>query len=183
AKKNPDVVADQKGTSEYSTRAGRFVYGQESLSNVKNQNTIPTTVIGSWSPNGENWLTPWLHRKTQEEVVAIGPWNALWVKPEPARQRLIVARLVRVGTQQVCQGILLDWDALKKDLAAEVRDVFPGARFKPVTHDPGAVLEANAFPPHPERTMASLPVELDLGPLPALPDPGWTPLRIGLALA
>src|SRR5262249_38258150 len=57
-------------------------------------------------------------------------------------------------------------------------------------------------PPHPERTMTALPVELDPGAAPALPpepaqdaDPppdlaaglapelGWTPLRIGLALA
>jgi signal transduction histidine kinase len=94
-----------------------------------------------------------------------------------------VARLVRVGTQHVCQGVLLDWQALQKDLAAEVHDVFPDASFKPVTHDAVGVLESNAFPPHPERTMASLPVELDPGPLPALADPGWTPLRIGLALA
>ena len=54
-------------------------------------------------------------------------------------------------------------------------------------------------PPHPERTMTALPAELDPGEGPAAPPPdapgdeppapaappalGWTPLRIGLALA
>src|SRR5262249_46460562 len=136
------------------------------ISNSKTQNPIPSTVIGRFSPNGEHWLRPWLRqKKSTEEVVAIGPWNALWVSPEPNRQRLIVARLVSVGTQRVCQGGLLDWDALQKDLLSEVKEVFPHAKFQPIIHD--KIQEATAFPPHPERTMASLPVELDPGPPPA----------------
>ena len=35
----------------------------------------------------------------------------------------------------------------------------------------------------PDRTMTALPLLLDPGPAPPPPNPGWTPLRVGLALA
>jgi signal transduction histidine kinase len=94
--------------------------------------------------------------------------------------------------KEVCQGIVLDWPRLQKLLADEVRDLFPAARVVPMRQ---------AQPSHPERTMTALPAELDPGegpaalpPLPpeaaeeppaplGLPALGWTPLRIGLALA
>ncbi len=94
--------------------------------------------------------------------------------------------------KEVCQGIALDWPRLQKLLAAEVKDLFPAARVVPMRQPQ---------PSHPERTMTALPVELDPGEGPAeVPPPapvevpvepaadtppalGWTPLRVGLALA
>src|SRR5205814_8421588 len=86
----------------------------------------------------------------------------------------------------VCQGIVLDWPGLQNLLAAEVRDLFPSAKVLPMRE---------AEPPHPERTMTMLPVELDPGEAPAPAPPagperaapvleppaelGWTPLRGG----
>src|SRR5262249_40534770 len=75
---NP-YVAPQDSSREYSTRAGRLVYGQETISNAKNppSNTVAATNLGRLSPNGEQWMRPWLHQKSREEVVSIGPWNGM----------------------------------------------------------------------------------------------------------
>src|SRR5262249_33324628 len=123
-----------------------------------------------------------------------GPWNALWIRPEAKRERLVLARRVSIGKKEVAQGILLNWQTLHQDLLAEVADLFPDGKLQPVRVDvafrekeeeeerpPDAALRL--LPRHPERTMAALPLELDPGVLPAIADPGWSPLRIGLALA
>jgi signal transduction histidine kinase len=178
---NQTVLQQQPGLNEFTSRAGRFAYGQEQ---AKNPGPGNTAIVGRLSPNGEHWLRVGLREKSREELVTLGPWNVLWIKPEPNRERLIVARRASVAKQQLCQGILLNWETLKKDLLSEVRDIFPEADLKPIRHENAAALELKpGLPPHPERTMASLPVELDPGPLPALADLGWTPLRIGVTLA
>ena len=162
-------------------------------------------------------------------LVRLGPMTPVWLLTDGRKDRLIVARRVRITSRlveelavlsawpgaaapvglavvtlnqcsqsklpeprEVCQGIVLDWPRLQKLLADEVADLFPRARVLPLRADP---------PPHPERTMTALPVELDPGegpaPVPPLPPPGpapelapvaeaslgWTPLRMGLGLA
>lgn len=93
---------------------------------------------------------------------------------EGPEQALVVARLVEVGGQQVCQGILLDWDKLRALLLEEVKDLFPEVTLEPVRE------QSPAFP---ERTMAALPVMMDPGPLNVGEMPLLTPLRFGLMLA
>jgi signal transduction histidine kinase len=99
----------------------------------------------------------------------------LWLTAAEPPDRLLFARLVQVGARQACQGIVLDWTRLEPLLTGAVNDLFPEARIRPVRA---------RIPPQPERTMTALPLELDPGPW-ALADlvPGWTSLRIGLALA
>ena len=71
----------------------------------------------------------------------------------------------RAWTARRCRGML----------AQEVTDLFPEARLMPMREP---------VPSQPERTMTALPFQLDPGPaLFEVPDPGWTPLRVGLALA
>jgi signal transduction histidine kinase len=111
------------------------------------------------------------------ELVAFaqGPMTPLWLATRDGGERLVVARWVEVGDRQFCQGILLDWPRLQTLLTSDVNDLFPDARALPMREE---------VPPHPERTMTALPVELDPGPLAtAEPASGWTPLRVGLALA
>jgi signal transduction histidine kinase len=110
----------------------------------------------------------------KKQVLAIlGPVVPLWLS-DGAAERLVVTRMIQLGEKQVCQVTLLDWDELRAVLAEEVRDLFPQAAFVPVRD--GAVA-------HPDRTMTALPIELDPGPAVVAPELGWTPLRIGLALA
>lgn len=113
---------------------------------------------GNIKRNGEGWFVHGKARPgaTQKAEVNLGPMVPLWLTPEGQEERLVVARLVKIGDRQVCQGIVLDWPELQKVLAEEVRglELFPEARFVPMRA---------AVPPRPERTMKWLPVELDPG--------------------
>jgi signal transduction histidine kinase len=131
---------------------------------------------GNYARNGEDWFAHGKRLVPGDKVsVSRGPMVRLWLTTSDEREWLVVARLVRVGERQVCQGIVLDWNRLQQVLAEEIAGAFPEAHFKPMR---------DLAPPHPERTMTNLPIELDPGTIPAaLNDPGWTPLRIGLALA
>src|SRR5262245_18851454 len=128
---------------------------------------------------GRNWLAP-EDRKAASNVevaVTLSPMVPVWVSGGGGREHLLLVRQVQIEGNRdgrVCQGIVLDTDRLRQLLAAEVADLFPVASLEPVRD--AAALE-------PERVMATLPFQLEPGPRPALPDPGWTPLRIGLALA
>ena len=87
---------------------------------------------------------------------------------------IIPAVTLKIGDKQVCQGIVLDWAKLQKELALDIHDLFPEAEFVPV-HDP--------VPPRPQNTMRWLPVELRPGNVSAPSLPDWTALRVGLAMA
>lgn len=133
--------------------------------------------FGNTCHNGEGWFLRGEMRRwcSQQSTITLSPMRSLWLKGEDDQELLIVARMVRIDEKQICQGILLDWSALQKELTREVTDLFPEASIQPMRE---------AIPPHPERTMTALPLELDPGPITGEPpQPGWTPLRIGLALA
>jgi signal transduction histidine kinase len=99
----------------------------------------------------------------------------LWFEDKYHQDLLLFARFVQVGDQDFCQGILLDWPKLQTLLSAEVNDLFAEVRFEPLKTDE---------PPHPERTMTTLPVELKAGlTWTDLAVPRWTPLRVGLVLS
>jgi signal transduction histidine kinase len=170
-----------------------------------------------WSSVGQD-----LPRSRGQLLVSLSPMTPLWLKTGQ-KERLIVARMVRIsspwpdqmtilslwpspglpvnlalagladpsahklpGPREACQGIVLDWPKLQTLLTAEVSNIFPQAHVLPMRDE---------VPPHPERTMTALPVELDPGETPSVePGPpapeapevfslGWTPLRIGLVLA
>jgi signal transduction histidine kinase len=143
---------------------------------MNRQNEAPNKFYGTLgpAPNGESLLVPGTMVKSTGATVTPGPMTPLWVKTEKDQERMIIARRVQVGNKHVVQGIVLDWEKLQKQLSGRFDELFPEGRLKPM-YDLSP-------PPHPERTMAALPVELDPGPIPAL-EVGWTPLRIGLALA
>ena len=132
--------------------------------------------INSVEHNGENWLSfqGMQGAPSAEVLVNLSPMTALWMPTEDGRERLLLVRLVRIEEKEVCQGIVLDDDALRGLLAEKVADLFPGARLLPV-HEPE--------PPQPERTMTALPLQLDPGPTASPLNAGWTPLRVGLGLA
>jgi signal transduction histidine kinase len=135
--------------------------------------------MNTMSNNGSNWFHSNPQRPTgsHQVTVHVSSLCPLWLAAERGEPRLLLVRLVRLEdkevSKEVCQGIALDWPKLKSLLYEQVADIFPEADLQPV-------LSGTADP---ERMMSALPVQL----VPALPDapadPGWTPLRIGLALA
>ncbi len=88
--------------------------------------------------------------------------------------RLILARRVPVGTSEYLQGCWLDWAGIEKWLLAEIRDLLPQGRLEPLgaqTTDTRA------------RVLASLPVRLVPGALPAEPRPLLSPISLSLVIA
>src|SRR5262249_28659109 len=77
--------------------------------------------------NGENWLNaPGKPGASGAEVaVTLTPMTALWMPTDAGRERLLLVRLVRIEEKEVCQGVVLDDEALRRQLADKVADLFP----------------------------------------------------------
>jgi signal transduction histidine kinase len=153
---------------------------QSKVQNEGQKNTAQTenrTVLGNNFTNPEAWLANGKVGRLIGDNISVtrGPLVRTWIEGNNGSERLIAARLVHVGDSEVCQGIVLDWRRLQTVLSEEIADSLPDARLEPMRDVP---------PPHPERTMINLPIEVDPGfeAVGAI-DPGWTPLRVGLALA
>jgi signal transduction histidine kinase len=179
---NEDVVSQTQNFNpasqtlsdqDFQRRAGRLAYADPAKMAKQQNQYAGNYAWGPWAGNGEKLFKP--GPMSKGEIVVPGPMSGFWLQTKDDKERLIVARRVDVGKKQLVQGIVLNWDALQNNLRAEVEELFPEARLVPMRDE---------TPAHPERTMTALPVELDPG-LAALTvaDPGWTPLRIGLALA
>jgi len=130
-------------------------------------------------------LLPKTERSFQMVEVILGPMRPVWLPSAEKPEHLIMVRCAKVGGKPVFQGFVVDWPKLQSVLLDEVVDLFPDTRLTPLP--PGE-------PPNPDRAMTALPVEFDpvMDPLPDQPPPvdpatlepaGWTPLRIGLAIA
>jgi signal transduction histidine kinase len=103
------------------------------------------------------------------------PMIPLWLTAADGADRLLLVREAQVGTSQIVQGLAVDWPRLQAVLAAQVADFFPNAHFVPIR---------DKVLPNPERALTALPIELDPGVAASqAPRHGWTPLRIGLAVA
>ncbi|HZT83204.1 MAG TPA: HAMP domain-containing sensor histidine kinase, partial [Gemmataceae bacterium] len=180
----PPPQADQSvyPNANWNQNAGGYQTRNDQRFRVQQENRGPRQQIdasvfeNNIMHNGSLWFAPGKGRPSGRlAAVSRRPMVPLWLPAVNGRELLVVARLVEVGDRQLVQGVVLDWTHLQKVLAAEVAELFPDARFLPM-RDPE--------PPHPERTMTHLPVEMDPGiEAPPLADAGWTPLRIGLALA
>ena len=140
-----------------------------------------SVAINSLENNGANWLNyqaP-LGAPRKEVLVNVSPMAALWMPTEGGHERLLLVRLVDIDESAgrkkvVCQGIVLDDDALRGLLTDKIADLFPQARLLPV-HEPR--------PPRPERAMTAAAVPARPWPDGVGANPGWTPLRVGLVLA
>jgi signal transduction histidine kinase len=104
----------------------------------------------------------------------MSPMVGLWLPLPGGREELALVRLVRMEDRTICQGILLDAARLGELLLEEVRELFPDARVLPVRE---------AVPAQLDRTMTTLPLQLDPGAVAPPDELGWTALRVGLGLA
>jgi signal transduction histidine kinase len=179
-------TARQASQQEFLTRQEQYNKIQHEAKNPQRYDR--DLALANTTRNGEGWFaanaTPPGKRaplpgskavESAEVTVNLTPMVPLWLEAGNGGEQLMLVRLVQIEEKEVCQGILVDTPALQKVLAAEVEDLFPGSRL---------VTVREAVPSRPERTMTALPFQLDTGPPPsARSEPGWTPLRVGLALA
>ncbi len=182
---NPNVAyntinSKQMLEDDYKQRAGfqeRIV--QEQSPAGRSQRVNRDVVITNWARNGENWFGsgPAIVSTRGETFVHLGRLTPLWLRGQDgtdASLHLLAMRLVKLEDRLLCQGVLLDRAELQKQLLAQVTDLFPEASLLPV---------AEADPEVPVSRMSTLPLQLDPGTPPAVPEPGWTTLRLGLTLA
>jgi signal transduction histidine kinase len=163
------------GTNGYRF-ARNTAYGPGNEDDLKRANLANTVLNESQSAfqkelenytqlSGEKGRPAW-----RLERVRVGAFSPVWLPGG----RIALVRPAWLGDRAVTQGVLLDWPRLRAVLLDEVHDLFPGADLVPLTE--GEPAEA-------DRAMATLPVRFVPGPVPVPPDPGWSPLRVGLALA
>jgi signal transduction histidine kinase len=161
--------------SEFSKRADiQKVTRNQSKLAVKGDEL--DTALTHGKRNGEDWFTGNRLRPARGESVSIhlDSMIPLWLQSADGNDSLIFARLVQIDQNQVCQGIVLDWSRLQALLVEQVNDLFPEASVLPVKEESRA---------HLDNVMSALPIQLEPGPVAGAPVQGWTPLRIGLALA
>jgi signal transduction histidine kinase len=175
---NPGRNSTYNNEQDAQTRSQLQKKVKDETAQNKAQQADLGVALGNTKLNGESWFLsgPVRPAVTEKAEVKLGPMVPLWLTPEGQEERLVVARMVKIDDKQVCQGIVLDWPRLQTALVEEcsVHDLFPEGRLVPMREP---------TPPHPDRTMRWLPVELDPGSVEAPPVPDWTPLRVGLALA
>lgn len=102
--------------------------------------------------------------------VHVSPLAPVWVGDE----LLLVRHVEREPGEVEVQGAWLDWPQVRALLLAEVTDLLPGATLERVEGGGGALLE---------RQLASLPVRLVPGAVPAEPMGSSTPLAWSLGVA
>jgi signal transduction histidine kinase len=90
--------------------------------------------------------------------------------------RLVLARRVQIGDEEVVQGCWLDWPKLRAELVARYDDLLPGIDLVPVTSTTSPTQIKVG------RLLATLPAQVVLPDLP-LPVQPWSPLRVALVVA
>ncbi len=110
-------------------------------------------------------------------TIRMGVIQPLWLPNEQTTQpdTLLMTRLVQLGSEYYCQGFVLDWPVLAKELAESVQDLFPQASLAAIRTE---------IPERPEQTMTALPLELlPNEPISTHAQETWSPMRISLLLA
>jgi signal transduction histidine kinase len=182
----PQQEAQAAYGPEFLNRSGQLSKLNKDAGNLATRNSFTQSyaldvALRNFACNGEGWLRPEaapdlkLPAAAAEVPVRLSQMVGAWLPAAAGGDELLfLLRLVRIEKKEICQGILLDAGRLRGLLAEEVQSLFPGSRLLPVPQPDPAELE---------HTMTALPFRLDTGPAPAPGDPGWTPLRVGLALA
>jgi signal transduction histidine kinase len=93
------------------------------------------------------------------------------IVPQWIERELVLARRVSVNGREYVQGCLLDWTLIRKNLLADIADLLPHADLVPFTGVPDDGLS---------HLMASLPVRLLPGDVPAVETEGLSPTHQSL---
>jgi signal transduction histidine kinase len=97
------------------------------------------------------------------------------LEPIVRNGELLLARKTELLGRTFIQGAWLDWPLIRNELQAEVGDLLPAARLE--------FLKPGSMNADRSRLLASLPVRLDPGPLPADPVATISPVRWSLIVA
>lgn len=105
------------------------------------------------------------------KFISEGVSQPLWLG-----DRLLLARRVKLGDDEVIQGCWLDWTNLQKDLVGRYAGELPGLQLQPVRRD------TDRSHIKVTRLLATLPVQVVVPDGELAPQP-WSPLRLSLIIA
>jgi signal transduction histidine kinase len=123
-----------------------------------------------------SWLKQYQEAGFQDPMnrVEQGPFEANWYSnPATGDEELLLVRSVTIDGRTVRQGLWIDWPDLRSQLIDACDDLLPGAALVPAS---GPVNEAG------ELRLASVPVRLLPGTMPAPALAGVTPTQVTLAV-
>ena len=174
---HPPILADasrNEPAAATGNGAPPATEGQQKLDRDATLRLNQAQAVRSQQGNSNSLLFAGPAEKGRLEVAAVvGPLVPAWLG-RADKGRLVLGRRLELGDKAAYDLAVVDWTRLRSSLAEDVRDLLPQVTLRPV---------ADRFLPSSERALTALPVELDLkGPGP-IASAGWTPLRVGLALA
>lgn len=158
-----------RNAAEWNTRVVQQELAQQRVKGGKGSSGSAQPQGGQVAQDGKG-VQQKEHKATpqgQLPVVSEGLMKALWLDG-----RLVLARRVTVNNAAYIQGCWLDWDRIRGDLLAEVRDLLPAANLVP----------AGNGDPFDSRRLAALPARLIPGPPVAVGMTGTSPVRLFLLL-
>ncbi|MEM6292544.1 MAG: ATP-binding protein [Myxococcota bacterium] len=161
-----------RSSLEWSRRASSARDNLSSIEDVQLQNSLSLlNTIGNDNADNPNYGDIALALEQQQASLAsaqLGPVTPVWID-----EQLVLVRRVRRGESVVIHGAWMDWDAMRSRLQTEIADLLPSPTFEavrtPVAEDAG-------------RLLATLPVRLVPGPLPAPPRDAFSPVRASILL-
>jgi len=112
-------------------------------------------------------------KRVATSPIRVGSFDPVWL----AGHELALVREVSVDGVSYRQGVWLDWAALRAELLAAQKDLFPKSTLKPITD-----AEAPADPADAARRLATIPVRYVPGDAWTLPRAGMTPARWSLVV-
>ncbi|HTQ40894.1 MAG TPA: HAMP domain-containing sensor histidine kinase, partial [Pirellulales bacterium] len=141
--------------NEYQARAKTFAQN-----NIAQQD-------GSANQESTNPANPPAEQAASEAMASV--MTPLWLN-----NKLLLARRVTIAGNEVLQGCLLNWPALKEQMLSDIKDLLPQADLQPVV---------NLSEDSESHRLASLPVMLIPGALAEVNSPGLSPIRQSLLIA
>lgn len=181
AASNPPVAvvasAQNPALAQQQLRAnyGNELPGQQIEINRTEQNARQQAFQGSYANLDNAARNGYVSRQLNntllnpDPVLAVGPFAPVWIGTE-----LFLVRRADLSAGSRVQGVWLDWSALRTSLLGNIQDLLPEAQLVP---DPTATANEDG------RTLASLPVRLDVTRVPVTPGSRWTALRLALVAA
>jgi len=174
------LLAALPGQPRWQTAPQQIVQQEDLPPQAAGQQGVPSPAQQSVRNLSEYQARARTYQQAASQKTAPAPAASRYEAPEAVLRAvwvggaLLLARRVRVDGAEYLQGCWLDWPAIEKWLLDGVRDLLPAADLAPTG--------AEATDPR-ARVLASLPVRLLPGSLPAAPVPLLTPIRLSLLVA
>lgn len=182
----PQMASEGAGSAPRDLWSDRQrVLSRESVADFKARQLIASQAqsvhLEGNAPTQQRFADPTSHlwsrqRQMDSETVRqsaeVGPLVPIWLGLPPTQ--LLLARRVSLGSEELLQGVVIDWRALQHELLNRIEDLYPVGH---ATLEP--VVDGSEASP---GLLASLPIRLVPPPLPDTPPALGSGIALGLVV-